>query len=256
MSVIVATDWHYVISPQTAQVIYSQPLTPERMIDLALSVKPGAFREEDPDHDKADRAFQSVRLLAYERDQGVCQGCGLQTQAQSGRTGYFEIHHRDNDHHHNDLENLVTVCPFCHGVFHFGLVHVQGRGYFVPARGLTQRAVHRLLFLLWAESFLADPACLQAASALRDWIRQGTELMAQDPYRAWADGAAVANALREALAQSDLARAQRLQAGLTQLVLIPNLEAPAYRNALRHWSQVLAARWTPGRVTRYLVEAA
>ena len=225
------------------------------MIDLALAVKSGPFREEDPDHDQADRAFQAVRLLAFERDQGICQGCGLMTQAQSGRTGYFEIHHRDNDHGNNDLGNLVTVCPFCHSVFHFGLAHVQGRGFFVPARGLTQRALHRLLLLLWAESFQADAHCQAAASALRNWIEQGATLMASPDYQAWADGAAIANALREAWQKQDTGRVQRLQMGLSQLLLVPRIDAPAYRNALRHWSQALASRWTLGRVTRFLAEA-
>ena len=43
------------------------------MIDLVLSVKPGAFREEDPDHDKADRAFQAVRLLALSATRGCAR---------------------------------------------------------------------------------------------------------------------------------------------------------------------------------------
>ena len=148
----------------------------------------------------------------------------------------------------------LTVCPFCHAVFHFGLAHVQGRGFFVPARGLTQRALHRLLLLMWAESFQADPLCQSAATALRDWIEQGAALMTGPDYQAWADGAAIANALREALQKEDTRRAHRLQRGLSSLLLVPRIEAPAYRNALRHWSQALATRWTPGRVTRFLAE--
>ena len=107
---------------------------------------------------------------------------------------------------------------------------------------------------MWAESFQADPLCQSAATALRDWIDQGVARMAHPDYQAWADGAAIANALREALQKQDTGRAQRLQAGLSQLLLVPRLEAPAYRNALRHWSQALATRWTPGRVTRFLAE--
>ena len=79
--------------------------------------------------------------------------------------------------------------------------------------------------------------------------------MAAPDYQAWADGAAIANALREALQKQDTGRVQRLQAGLSQMLLVPHLEASAYRNALRHWSQVLATRWTPGRIARFLAEA-
>ena len=42
-------------------------------------------------------------------------------------SGYFEVHHLDDDHTNNSPENLITACPFCHQVFHAGNAGHSGK---------------------------------------------------------------------------------------------------------------------------------
>jgi predicted nucleic acid-binding Zn ribbon protein len=52
-----------------------------------------------------------IRLLA-ERG-GDCERCGY------NRTEVLEVHHRDRDREHNDLQNLELICPNCHAEEHY-----------------------------------------------------------------------------------------------------------------------------------------
>lgn len=91
--------------------------------------------------DDSSEAFESVKKSVIRRDGFVCQGCGWRTQSRRSQetegisaeddfdkdenntdhtSGYFEVHHKDHDHTNNDKTNLITLCPFCHGVFHVG----------------------------------------------------------------------------------------------------------------------------------------
>ena len=35
---------------------------------------------------------------------------------------WMEVHHADGDYKNNSVDNLVTLCPFCHSCFHIGFV--------------------------------------------------------------------------------------------------------------------------------------
>lgn len=222
------------------------------MLDLALSVKIAEWRAGDDTAAEADRAFRAARAVVLARDHTTCQGCGLPSQGAEGKSGYLEVHHRDDDHHHNDPDNLLTVCPFCHAVKHFALAHVQDRGFFVPARGVGQRALHRLLSVLWFEPLARAPDLAPCRQDLTDWIARGQALMTAPPYRDLADGAALGNRLRDLTQSGNREALTRLQERLKTVLLVPNLAHPAYQKAARYWSDVLSPAWTDQRVARYI----
>lgn len=57
------------------------------------------------------RAFREARLKALERDNYECQSL-------PPHSGRLEVHHKDDDKHHTDLDNLLTLCAKCHKRIH------------------------------------------------------------------------------------------------------------------------------------------
>ena len=225
------------------------------MLDLSLSVKTSEFRDNDRGSGDADRAFQGVRLVVLSRDRYTCQGCGLQTRGVDGKSGYFEVHHVDDDHHNNHPDNLATVCPFCHSTKHFALAHIQDRGFFVPARGVSQRTLNRIMMVLWFETLVRDRDLEACRVDLKRWIEEGRKMMATAPaYRDLVDGAALGNRVQEmaAAGPGKAAALEGLRTRLKTVLLVPNLDNPLYQKATRYWSQTLSAAWTPARVARHI----
>lgn len=54
--------------------------------------------------------FREMRLIVLERDKHACVACG--------KTGKLIVHHIDHVPWHNDVFNLITLCPTCHAVHH------------------------------------------------------------------------------------------------------------------------------------------
>jgi intracellular multiplication protein IcmJ len=69
----------------------------------------------DEDAAAADAEFSVVRQRALSRDENTCVACGFK----SGK--WQEVHHVNDDHGDNRLENLATVCSYCHMCQHIGL---------------------------------------------------------------------------------------------------------------------------------------
>lgn len=91
-------------------------------LPLMIGVKRSLARYQDPEAQKHQEAFEQVRFKVLERDRYTCRFCGMTTAPSEGRpSGYFEVHHLDDDHRNNRVDNLVTACPFCHMCFTAGL---------------------------------------------------------------------------------------------------------------------------------------
>lgn len=88
---------------------------------LVPGIKRKISRRNDPEVKAADSAFQQIRPKVLMRDDYTCQGCGFTSvNDQHAPSGFLEVHHIDDDHHNNELDNLVTLCPYCHQVFTLG----------------------------------------------------------------------------------------------------------------------------------------
>lgn len=110
-----------------------------RPIPLVLSVKCENWRMYDKDSGEADAEFQRVRKKALERDNHACRFCGFR------HLKWQEVHHLNDDHADNRLENLVTACPFCHMVQHIGLAGRNGEAVLVWLPEIPQDTLHHLV---------------------------------------------------------------------------------------------------------------
>lgn len=119
-----------------------QPLRP--------SVKSGGWR--DHNDEAIDQAYVDVRRAVLQRDTYTCQYCGFRSVPTPGQSpvtnlasGYLQVHHVNDDHTDNRLENLVTVCPFCHQVFHVGNAGYNGNAVAIYLPDLTQQQLNLLV---------------------------------------------------------------------------------------------------------------
>jgi len=119
-----------------------------------IGVKHGLFRLHDAATEDANREYQEIRRRVVERDRTTCQGCGFPTRMAPRKpttsreySGFLEVHHLDDDHSNNDLSNLVTLCPFCHQIFHCGMAGRLNGAYAVWQPHLSQAWINRLVNL-------------------------------------------------------------------------------------------------------------
>lgn len=120
------------------------------MIDLVLSVKISDWRMHDPEAESKNQAYLANRGSAVARDACTCQGCSFPSRqdikavdSSLAFSGYMEVHHRDNDHSNNTKENLITICPYCHEVFHAGNATMSGRAKLIWLPDIPQVAINR-----------------------------------------------------------------------------------------------------------------
>lgn len=99
----------------------------EALLKLIPSVKLKSYRTDDEQTEDADEAFSTVHEKVLKRDHFTCRGCQMKTRyTPKAKSGFFEVHHIDDDHKNNEMDNLATICPFCHSVFHIGNAGARG----------------------------------------------------------------------------------------------------------------------------------
>jgi intracellular multiplication protein IcmJ len=108
-------------------------------LPLFLSVKATNWRMNDRGAQEADLEFQGARKKALDRDNHTCRFCGFRNNK------WQEVHHFNDDHHDNRLENLITTCPFCHMCQHIGLAGARREAILIYRPELTQVQIHHLV---------------------------------------------------------------------------------------------------------------
>lgn len=91
-------------------------------MDITLSVKRGLWRDGDSDAESSDKEFSIIRPRVLERDTYTCRFCLWKAEK------WQDVHHLNDNHSDNRMENLVTVCRICHACFHIGLAGDNGKG--------------------------------------------------------------------------------------------------------------------------------
>lgn len=137
-------------------------------LELILSVKKSKFRIDDPTSEHSDSEYLSLKPQVLERDQFTCQCCGFKAKK------WQEIHHRDNDHTNNSLDNLVTVCTLCHIVFHIGFAGYKQLGrliYIDPAANISQADLNNIVRSLWIYQAHEKSGMDSLASSLLERIK-------------------------------------------------------------------------------------
>jgi len=86
---------------------------------LRIGIKRKTHRRNDAASADADREFDAVRKAALRSRRWTCAVCGWKSERQDGGTS-LQVHHLNDDHSDNRLENLVPLCPMDHNYFHIG----------------------------------------------------------------------------------------------------------------------------------------
>lgn len=102
---------------------------------------------DDSNSEAHDVEFQRVRKKALERDKNSCRFCGFTS------VSYQEVHHFNDDHSDNRLENLVTACSFCHMVQHIGLAGKNKEASLIWLPEISQADLHHLVRALLVAQF-------------------------------------------------------------------------------------------------------
>lgn len=111
----------------------------KQLLPLFLSVKAINWRMHDESSMDADLEFQSVRKKALARDDHTCRFCGFRA------VKWQEVHHFNDDHADNRLENLVTACTYCHMCQHIGLAGAKNEAILIYRPELTQVQINNMV---------------------------------------------------------------------------------------------------------------
>lgn len=52
----------------------------------------------------------------------------------------MHVHHKEGRHHDNSLDNLITLCPFCHSCLHIGHAGINRLGSLLLLREEVEQA--------------------------------------------------------------------------------------------------------------------
>lgn len=106
---------------------------------LELSAKAKTWRMSDRNFRQSDMEWSQLRSAVLQRDDYTCQFCAFRARK------WQEIHHIDDDHNNNTMDNLVTACCFCHQVHHIGLAGMTGSARLAYLPELTQAQIHDMI---------------------------------------------------------------------------------------------------------------
>lgn len=142
-----------------------------KTLPLVLSVKSKNWRMYDDESDASDSEFQHVRKKALDRDNRTCRFCGFRNLS------WQEVHHLNDDHSDNRLENLITACMWCHMCQHIGLAGHNEEAVLAWIPEISQADLHHLVRCVLVaqreeEVLKADP------TAKRDAVERAREVAA------------------------------------------------------------------------------
>lgn len=106
--------------------------------------------EFDKDYQKKHKA---VWYSTWQRDNYKCYYCGFHSPK------HQEIHHLNDDHDDNSMDNLVTVCPLCHQNFHLDTVSNTNGGKIIWLPEFSQQELNylcRAIFIAIEEAEMAE----------------------------------------------------------------------------------------------------
>lgn len=219
---------------------------PERL-DLSIAIKRARWRAGDESEEVSEEEFRSKRLPVLRRDEFRCRYCGANTvptlDAWHGSleaSGYFEIHHLDDDHENNDLSNLVTACPFCHSVMHLGNAGARGCGVLVWNPGIDQASLNLImqavLVGMWRAAHESEDETATRVGAICEALYFGLRQLSGELEERYGQGASdpfvMGRALGE-LNQEDYAHRDRALYGVR---FVPSYDYYAKRH-LPYWGE-------------------
>ncbi len=117
--------------------------------ELYPNFKLSLHRKDDEDVEYYNNRYMEQRVKALQKCKYKCIYCGLEVIPDKNAdsrsllaSGYLEIHHMDNNHQNNNLNNLYAVCPFCHSVIHLGFTALSKRCYLAYLPEISQERIN------------------------------------------------------------------------------------------------------------------
>jgi intracellular multiplication protein IcmJ len=99
------------------------------------------------------KKFNSTWDKVWERDKFKCYYCDFVSKK------HQEIHHLNDDHEDNSMDNLVTVCPLCHQSYHLDTASTTNGGKIIWLPEFSQQELNylcRAIFIAIEEAEQAE----------------------------------------------------------------------------------------------------
>lgn len=99
--------------------------------------------------------IKEIRKVVLKRDNYTCQCCGWRSRY------YQELHHINHDHDDYSIDNLATVCPLCHQIYHLPTISSLKGGEMIWMPEISQEKLNIIclnLFLAMENPTLKEMA--------------------------------------------------------------------------------------------------
>lgn len=110
--------------------------------ELLLSASRKSWKQSSTHGTTSDkmykRKYNSLWDEVWEKDKYSCYFCGFTSKK------HQEIHHLNDDHSDNSIENLVTICPLCHQNFHLDSMSNTNGGKIIWLPEMSQQELNYL----------------------------------------------------------------------------------------------------------------
>ncbi len=127
---------------------------------IILSVKRETWRQADENVVPIDEEFKRMRKSRLQMDDHTCQFCDWRS------TTHQDVHHVNDSHDDNSLDNLVTACNLCHACHHIGFASLDGAGVMILMTDVTQATLNKLMRALYAINAVGTDAQKQFGAML------------------------------------------------------------------------------------------
>jgi len=115
----------------------------QQLIPLKFNIKRSIWRLSDAAH-AGDPEFNAARDRVLDRDDYTCRACNFRSPPTKTGSSYQEVHHLDDNHRNNAFDNLATLCPLCHQVFHIGNAGLNNGGTIIWLPEISQSDLNHL----------------------------------------------------------------------------------------------------------------
>lgn len=146
-------------------------------ISLNLSIKgrSGHKKQKAP-----TKLPNDIKQQVFERDDFSCQCCGFKSKK------YQEIHYRNDDESDHKVNNLATVCIFCHQCFNLEKVGDMRSGVLLWLPEIEQADLHHIARSIYVARISQGPVAEASRKALDVIMSRREEvknrISTDDPY--------------------------------------------------------------------------
>lgn len=131
---------------------------------IALKLGVGRFaagaKSRKHAHTYSDEDIKQIKAQIFERDNHTCGCCGFKAEK------YQDLYHQDGDTLNYSADNLITMCLFCHQVFHLEEAAHMRSGVLVWLPEVGQAALHHIMRAVYVARVTQGPMADSAKATL------------------------------------------------------------------------------------------